>query len=116
MGLCAHIDDDDFLATACLHKICLPRSMRNSKGQQQQNQQAADREDRKREGERGKKGRGRTVEEPHTNWLRTAAASVAVAHFRCLSVNRTQMKFIDRNRNRSCNNNNNGGAVGQIKG
>lgn len=32
MGLCAHIDDDDFLATACLHKICLPRSMRNSKG------------------------------------------------------------------------------------
>lgn len=59
MGLCAHIDDDDFLATACLHKICLARSMRNSKGQQQQNQQAADREDRQSErGEEVKKGVG----------------------------------------------------------
>lgn len=54
MAVCAHIDDDDFLATACLHKICLPRSMRNSKGQQQQNQQAAGSRQKRRSEEIGR--------------------------------------------------------------
>lgn len=102
---------------ACIKFVC-QEAWETARGSNNRisRQQAADR----REGVRERGGRGKkwgTVEEPHTNWLRTAAASVALAHFRCLSVNRTQMKFIDRNRNRSCNNNNNnGGRLAKSKG
>jgi len=94
------------LATACLHKICLPKKHKKQQGQNPKEVQGD--EDGGSKGEIAgvedrQTGRQRDTErETHTNWLRTASVA---AHFRWLSVNRTQMKFIDRNRNR-CNNNN----------